>query len=321
MDKSLRVLTLSRRFDAQSLGAYAQDLVQLSPEWKLLLGLRWDHFSGEFNSPATAATAAAQRSRSDSLWSKRFGLIYQPMPFQSVYFSDGTSFNTSGDTYQYDALSSNTPPEGSVNHELGAKCDLADGKLNPGLALFHAVKTNERNRDSESVTPTTCVLSRQGHATGLELAGRITPQWELFASYAYVLDAAIDKGTGLQGEVVGSRPGLTPRHSGTVWSTYQLTPQWRFGAGLNLRSAMAPQLVTSFEAPGDVIADLMAEVRLQDMSFKLKLSNLSSKLYADMLYRGRFTPGRGRTLQLTGTALLTDAADHDVANPWRAQRR
>jgi len=303
VDESLRVVTLNRTFDAKGLGAYAQDMVQLSPTWKVLGGLRWDRFSGTYDTPVIGATAATHRARSDALWSRRFGVLYQPTAFQSYHFSYGTSFNTSGDTYQYDALGSNTPPEGSVNYELGGKLDLADGNLSVRFALFHAIKTNERNRDADTVNATNYVLSGQRHAAGLELdlAGRISKDWEVFASYAFIPDAAIDKGTSLQGETVGSRPGLTPRHSGTVWSTYQLTPMWRVGGGLNARSAMAPQLVTTFEAPSYVTADLMAECTLGDLAFKLNLTNVTNKLYADMLYRGHYTPGKGRTLQLTGT--------------------
>ena len=183
-----------------------------------------------------------------------------------------------------------------------------DGHLSLRVALFKSIKTSERNRDETSVTPTNYVLSGQRHAQGVELdiAGRITPAWEVFASYAYIPDAKIDvgssvNGVSLQGEAVGSRPGLTPRHSGTVWTTYQLTPQWRLGGGLNARSSMAPQLVTTFAAPSYVTADLMAEFTQGDLAYKLNLSNVANQLYADMLYRGHYTPGKGRTLQLTGT--------------------
>ena len=298
-----RVLSVNRSFRSKALGAYAQDLVQLSPEWKVLAGLRWDRFSGDYTTPQLGTTEPTHRARTDSLWSQRLGLLYQSSAFQSYHLSYGTAFNTSGDTYQYDALGSNTPPEGSVNYELGGKLDLADGNLSLRFALFHAIKTNERNRDSETVNPTNYVLSGQRHAAGLEfdVAGRITKQWEVFASYAFIPDAQIDKGTSLQGEVVGSRPGLTPRHSGTVWTTYQLNPQWRIGSGINARSAMAPQLVTTFMAPGYVTGDLMAEYTVGDLAFKLNLNNLTNKLYADMLYRGHYIPGKGRTVQLTGT--------------------
>ena len=309
----------NRSFQSKALGVYGQDLMQVAPDWKLLLGLRWDQVSGEYVTPQlTAANGAVvpptYRARSDSLWSHRLGALYQPTPFQSWHVSYGNSFNTSGDTYQYDALGSNTPPEESVNYELGGKFDLAYGRLSLRTALFYSIKKNERNRDAESVNPTNYVLSGQRHAAGLELdvAGRITTAWEVFISYAWIPDAEIDAGVpaandpdgppvSLQGEPVGSRPGLTPEHSGTVWTTYQLDANWRVGGGLNWRSAMAPQLVTTFEAPGYVIADLMAEYTLRDMAFKFNLSNLTDKLYADMLCRGHYNAGKGRTAQLTAS--------------------
>ncbi|MDH4391466.1 MAG: TonB-dependent receptor [Aquabacterium sp.] len=317
IDEASRVLASNRRFDATALGVYAQDLVQLAPAWKLLLGLRWDRFTGDYATPQIGATAPTRRARSDALWSQRVGLLYQPTAFSSFHVSYGTSFNTSGDAYQYDALGTNTPPEGSVNVELGSKLDLADGNLSLRFALFHSVKNNERNRDADTVNATNYVLSGQRHAAGLEfdLAGRITPQWEVFLSYAWIPDARVDKGAdqingagivtcvncSMQGEPVGARPGLIPRHSGTVWTTYQLTPQWRLGGGVNARSAMAPYQVTSFEAPGYITADLMAEYSVGDLAFKLNLNNITDKLYADMLYRGHYIPGKPRTLQLTGT--------------------
>jgi catecholate siderophore receptor len=322
IDEFGRSVSEDRSFDSKALGVYGQDLVQIAPDWKLLAGLRWDRFSGRYNTPPLTGstgtvTTATHRERSDSLWSQRLGALYQPTPFQSYHFSYGTSFNTSGDTYQYDALGSNTPPEKSVNYELGGKLDLADGRLSLRGALFYSVKKNERNRDAESVNATNYVLSGQRHAAGLELdlAGRITPAWEVFLSYAWIPDAEIDKGAeqvnnagnvtcadcSLQGEAVGSRPGLTPEHSGTVWTTYQLSPRWRAGGGLNWRSAMAPQLITAFEAPGYVTADLMLEYTVGDLSYKFNLSNLSNKLYADMLYRGHYIPGKGRNAQLTAS--------------------
>jgi len=283
----------------------------------VLMGLRWDRFSGDYSTPQLGTTAPTHRARSDALWSRRFGLLYQPSAFASFHFSYGTSFNTSGDTYQYDALGTNTPPEGSVNVELGSKLDLADGNLSLRFALFRSTKTNERNRDADTVNATNYVLSGRRHAAGLELdlAGRISKTWEVFLSYAWIPDARVDQGAdqiggngvvtcvncSLQGEPVGVRPGLIPRHSGTVWTTWQLTPQWRIGGGLNARSRMAPYQVTTFEAPGYVTADLMAEYTVGDLALQLNLSNLTNKLYADMLYRGHYIPGKPRTLQLTGS--------------------
>jgi catecholate siderophore receptor len=315
VNEGARLVSMNRTFDAKALGAYAQDLIQVAPQWKLLAGLRWDRFEGSYDSPQLtnangSITPAAHRARSDSLWSKRVGVLFQPTAFQSYHLSYGTSFNTSGDTYQYDALGANTPPEGSKNFEIGGKLDLAEGNLSLRFALFHSIKTNERNRDSETVNATNYVLSGERHASGLELdvAGRITPAWEVFASYAFIPDAEIDKGAfnlvngryeSLQGEQVGARPGGTPKHSGTIWTTYKLGA-FRFGGGINARSADAPPLIDTFKAPAYVTGDLMAEYALnEDLAFKLNVTNVTNKLYADMLYRGHYIPGKPRTIQLT----------------------
>jgi catecholate siderophore receptor len=236
-------------------------------------------------------------------------VLYQPDERLSFHVSYGTSFNTSGDTYSFDALGENTPPEKSRNLELGGSVDWAEGRFTTRFALFHATKYNERNRDEESVDATNYILSGQRHAAGLDLdfAGRITPDWELFAAYTWIPDAEVDKAASVSGttlvggEAVGERPAMTAVHSGTVWTTYRLAPRWRVGGGLNARGGVKP-LLTSFHAEKYVTADLMAEYDAGPAVFKLNLTNVTDKLYADQLYRGHFIPGKGRTLQLTMTS-------------------
>lgn len=312
VDESLRIVNKNRDFESDALGLYAQDLLQLSPTWKLLGGLRWDRFEGRYRTYSTAAAdfgaVTADRARADSLWSRRVGVLWQPSATRSLHASFGTSFNTSGDAYQYDALGSNTPPEKSRNVEIGAKLDNEAGTATVRLALFHATKYNERNRDEESVSPTNYVLSGQRHAAGLEVdvAGRLTPAWEVFVSYAWIPDAEVDKasavlGTTLTGETVGQRPGLTPKHSATLWSTWKLDAKWRLGGGLNLRSSDTPQQ-SAIRAPGFMTADVMAEYDAGPLVFKLNVTNLADKTYADVLYRGHYIAGKPRTVQLTTTA-------------------
>jgi catecholate siderophore receptor len=309
IDESARIKTRNRDFEARATGVYLQDLVQVADDWKLLGGLRWDRFAGNYRTWSTAAAnfgaLTAERGRTDSLWSKRFGVLYQPSPMASFHLSYGTSFNTSGDTYQYDALDSNTPPEASRNIELGGRLDLAEGNASVRLALFHATKYNERNRDEDSVSPTNYVLSGQRHAAGVEVdvSGRITPAWDVYVSYAWIPDAEVDKassvlGTTLIGETVGQRPGLTPRYTGTVWSTYTVKPGLRLGAGINARSTDTPQQ-SAITAPAFMTGDVMAEYEFRSMTFKLNVTNLTDERYADVLYRGHYVPGKARTVQFT----------------------
>lgn len=320
VDETLRIKRRQSAFDAKSLGVYAQDLVQVAPHWKVLAGLRYDYFKGDYHTyqavttgtnPPPVGTETAARGRSDSLFSHRLGVLYQPSDTLSFHFSYGTSFNTSGDTYQYDLPGSNTDPEGSRNFELGAKIDLLDGKLSTRLALFHSTKFNERNRDSPAGEPLTdYLLSGKRHTAGVELdlAGRIARGWEVFGSYAWIPVAKIDvgnaDGTTLTGELVGQRPSLTPRHSGTIWTTYQFTRSLRLGAGLNARSSQTPNRnPAGIVAPSFVTGDLLAEYTLNEaVAFKLNVTNVTDKLYADSLYTGHYIPGAGRSVQLTMTA-------------------
>lgn len=315
VDESARLKRRSGEFDAKSLGIYAQDLVEVAPHFKVLAGLRWDDFKGVYNTFQTATsttvpvgTTLTDRGRSDKLWSKRFGLLYQPTDTASFHFSYGTSFNTSGDTYQYDDQTKNTPPEGSENYELGAKVDWFDGKLSTRAAAFYSIKTNERNRDPDSAA-TAALLSGKRHASGLEfdVAGRITPAWDVFVSYAWTPIAKIDIGApgsvdGV-GEGAGTRSSLTPRHSGNVWMTYQLTPAFRFGGGLNARSTQTPNRnPVGIDAPSFVTGDLLAEYTYsQQIGFKLNVTNVTNKVYADSLYTAHYVPGLGRQIQLTMT--------------------
>jgi catecholate siderophore receptor len=310
VDESLRQRVLNRTFVAKALGVYAQDLVEVVPNWKLLAGLRWDRFEGDYVSPATATVQETRRSRSDSLWSKRFGILYQPTDHHSFYVSYGTSFNTSGELYNYDAPGAKAPPEKSRNIEAGARFDLFEGRLSARAAIFRSTKYNERNRDSPEGQPLVdFILSGERHASGfeLDLAGRITPAWEVFGSYAWIPSAKVDKaafGVAPSGEREGDRPSLTPRHSGSIFTTYQLTPAIRIGGGLNARSSQTPNRnPAGIVAPGFVTGDLLLEVAVnRHVALKLNLINVTDKLYADSLYSGHYIPGQPRTLYATLTA-------------------
>lgn len=313
VDESLRIASANRTFDARGLGVYAQDLVQVAPHWKLLAGVRFDRFEGTYDNLAIvpnpsnpcAVPVAAQVRRSDSLWSHRVGVLYQPTALQSYHLSYGTSFNTAGDAYQYDAGNADVDPESSRNLEIGGKLDFADGRFTTRFALFHSTKYNERNRDADTVNACNYVLSGERHAAGVELdfAGQLTPQWEVFASYAWIPVARVDRSSGAAGtEPEGSRPGLTPRHTGALWTTYRVAQKWRLGAGLNAASSDSPVgLNPSFSVPRWVTADAMVEYAWAGLALKLHVANLADKHYADMLYRGHYVPGKPRTVSFTLT--------------------
>jgi catecholate siderophore receptor len=232
--------------------------------------------------------------------------MYQPNDSSNYYLSYGTSFNTSGDLYQFDANSAKTPPESSRNIELGAKWELLDGDLSVRTAVARTDKYNERNTDVNQATGE-FLLSGQRHTDSLEfeVSGRITPQWEVFGGVAF-MNARIDKaGSSAAAQAtVGMNPGLTPRRQGNLWVAYTVNPRWRVGGGVTAISSQGPVSANPAalinRAPGYAKWDAMVEFALtQAQTLRLNVDNLTDKLYYSQLYQGWPTPAVGRTVRVT----------------------
>lgn len=327
----------SSGYSAKSYGVYLQDLIQVAPAWKILGGIRYDRLSGDFDqysytnpsctrAPRATVTATCvgrgetynaaspfpsttTTKLSQGAWSYRAGVLYQPTESQSYHVSYSTSFNSSADTYQYvSPQTANTPPEKSRNFEIGAKLDWLDGKLSTRAALFRTEKTNERTTDSD-FAGTSYLLSGKRHSQGLELdvVGRLTSQWEVYFSYSFIPRATIDEvGSTVAAGTVGSRVGLTPKHSGAMWVSYQATPKFRIAGGLRGASENRPlagatgAASRTASAPGYVVGDMMAEYKFTpDLYAQINVSNITNKLYGDQFYPAFVIAGAKRSVLLT----------------------
>ena len=300
-----RVKNWGASFHSTTTGLYAQDTMHLTSQWKLLTGLRHDVFDGEYE-----RASGGPLSRTDRMWSHREGILFQPDQESTYYLSHGTSFNASGDLYQFDNRTTNTPPEQSRNYELGAKWELMDGDLSLRTALFRTIKYNERNTDAASASPTNYLLNGERHTDGIELeaAGRINSKLEVFGSLALqkgLIDNAGDPSINGSQNNVGKTSGLTPRLSGAIWATYKINSQWRAGVGADGMTGRVPAAAESSgtRAPGYVKADALIEYETMDYKVKLNLINLFNKVYVDGVYRGFsvWGPTRGAQLSLTKT--------------------
>lgn len=298
---------LATQFKATTLGLYVQDTIDLTPYWKLVGGLRVDRFQGDFDRSGNTAPNNTPLSRSDTLLSKRLGVMYQPTQEVSYYAAYGTSFNTSGDLYQFDPQSANTPAESSRNMEIGAKWELYDGDLSFRTALARTEKYNERNTDIDTAN-NSYLLSGKRHTDALEfeIAGRITPQWDVFAGLGF-LKAKIDQsGSNAAGQAeVGQNPGLSPSRQATLFTTYRIGDKWRIGGGFTAVSTNKPanSVASTNRAPGYVKADALVEYRISEgNTIKLNIDNLFDKVYYNTLYRGFAAPGDERSVRVTLTS-------------------
>ena len=177
--------------------------MEFIPDWKLTAGIRRDEMRSDYVAVARTGTStmtSTQYSGNFGENSYRVGLSWQPQPDAHYYLGWSDSFSPTADLYQ---LSGNQyPAERSAVTELGAKWLLLDGDLAFRVALYSAIKDWERNTDLES---TASILTRKRRSNGLELelAGRITDEWEVFSglSLTLVADTAV---SGVAGTASGS---------------------------------------------------------------------------------------------------------------------
>ncbi len=301
---NVKTRTSPNSYTADTIGFYGQDMLEITPQWKLLVGARHDDFKADYDRSPTAAETAqgiqglVPYSRTDRVWSYRTGLIFQPTDMQSYYVSYGSSFNPSAELYQLDDRSKNTPPEKNRNIELGAKWDLLDGNLSFRSALFRSEKTNERNTDLGS--PDIYLLSGKRHTNGIEfeLTGRITSDWEIFGGWA-IMHANIDAAAGSNTVNLNKRPINTPSYTANIWSTYKLNGGWKIGGGFEAVGKRYGNATNTNEAPAYVRWDALVEYQAQKYAIKLNAFNLFNQTYYEGIYAGHVTPGTARTAQLS----------------------
>lgn len=298
------VNTVTADSKADTVAFYFQDMIDLNPQWKVILGARYDHFKASTdNQSFTKQAAAANVSRTDKVWSYRTGVLYQPDLNQSYYASYGTSFNPSAEAYSTDPKGALTDPEKNANYEIGARWNLLNGDLALRTAIFRTEKTNERQTDIEPGVIKPYLMSGKRHTDGIELeaAGRLTDKWQLFAGLA-LMDPVIDQvANPARKHQEGNRPDNAPTYTGNLWSTYQIDGNWKVGGGMNAMGKRYTNADNIVFLPSFVRWDAMAEWTHRDVSIQLNVLNLFNTDYYEGLYGGFAVPGTKRSARVTAS--------------------
>lgn len=281
-----------------TVGFYVQDLIELAPQWKALLGVRYDVFDQEYSDDLTRNTM----SRTDSTWSPRVGLVYQPDQIQSYYISVSRSYQPSAEMFALSTTNQDLEPEETTNYEIGGKWDLLDNRLALTAALFRLERTNMKTTDPAN--PTKLVLAGEQRTDGLELtaSGKLSDKWQVYAGYAY-LDAEIIKSNSRTNGVAneGQVPTLTPRHSANLWLVRSLTETWRVGMGANYVDDRYTALDNQVVMPAYTTVDAALLYNLPKWDMALRLRNVFDKDYYASAHGSvdLISPGAPRTLELS----------------------
>jgi catecholate siderophore receptor len=300
-----KVPNLRGESSGDTIALYVQDQMELSKQWKALLGLRWEQFSADAKTTniQTGATTAGPFARTDTMLSGRAGLIWQPSDAQSYYVSASNSFNPSGELGVYagtaqtnlSAVNQNLDPEENHNYEVGAQWDIGRG-LQLRTALFRTVKINQRINDS---TTGTTILDGERRVDGIEvqLSGQITSNWDVYASGA-LMDGLIVKSSVNQGKT----PLGVPDAVANVWTIYRLGGGWEVGGGMNYNSGFWLTDANNAKVPSYVVFDATAAYVQRKYEIRLNLFNVADELYYIGGYQNspnRVLPGVPRSMALT----------------------
>ena len=215
---------------------YVQDEIALTPQWKVLAGLRYDHFKVDFDDRRSLVTPT-DLSRTDDDYSPRLGLIWEPNVASTYYISYSYAFLPSGEQLGLATTTADLAPEKSVNYEVGARWDLR-----PGLTLSTAVYRLDKNdvRVADPTNPGFFVKTGQQRTDGIEigLQGDVTSFWQVYGGYAHLngrITNPINSGTAATvGTIIpaGRRIGLVPQNTVSLWNKFDLGFGW--GAGLGV---------------------------------------------------------------------------------------
>lgn len=256
---------------------YAFDTLELGTLFELNAGLRYESNRAEFRNipllvvpPGTTALTPAQRQpqiSDENLFSYRFGAVFHPIENVSFYGAYGNARTPSSATVRLGcgvipATGAADPcavaPEKARTFEIGAKAELANKKLLLTAALFRNERTNFRTPSNDPSLPNSLqVLDGKSRVDGIALGvtGNLTPEWAIFANYTY-LDSKVKQSvsdfclaspgaTGCGNSVAipdpqaGDRLIQTPKHSGSLFTTYAFPFGLQIGYGLTYQGRFA----------------------------------------------------------------------------------
>ena len=154
------------------------------------------------------------------------------------------------------------------------------------------------------------LLAGEQRVRGLELgaAGKVTPQWDLFANYTFMASKTLKSLN--EPARVGQALGNTPRHSLNLWTTYALPQGWTLGYGVrfvgtrNVTSAGDGKLSAYWVHSAMVGYELNRQWKL-----RLNLENIGNKAYVagvrqrlgEQSRSSAVEYGEGRTARVTAT--------------------
>ena len=303
---------LDVRQHTKTISLYAFDTLELSPQWLLNLGLRYDDYDTVHITPSATAAAVVLRNQSDFV-NYQAGIVYKPAQNGSFYLSYGTSSTPPGmdggdGADGITAAIKDLEPQDTRNTELGVKWNLLDNRLNLTAAAFRTVMNNSRVTSDAGTTQNVGRKRVDGVEIGFN--GQLADNWSVFGGYTW-LDAVVEN-NGYVNTGTTAAPVWTPspyngnqfpnnaKHSANLWTTYDLPFGLTLGGGATYADKQYGNVANTKWIPSYTRWDAVASYSFGGRyRVQLNVQNLTDKLYFNRPYASHYAgiaPGRSATL-------------------------
>jgi len=277
-------------------GIYAQDQIEITEQFKVRFGGRYDDFSQDIDNRATGTTP----QKSYTKFSPMAGMVFEPTKSISLYASYGKGFRpNSGVGFDGQPFE----PEISESYEVGAKFVTPDGRITSTVSLYKMKKDNVLTTDPANAGFSKPVGSARSKGIEFDLNAKLPAGFELFLTYAYT-DAewatnALDPNFGFQ--ILEGDPLINiPKHQGNalLFKTFSVGDhEAMLGAGVTHVGRRLGETATTFYLPSYTIAKLLGSLTINDqIKLSANVDNLFNKKYYASSYASLWVqPGMPRS--------------------------
>lgn len=260
------------RVDLTVYSVYLQDEIQLTENFDIILGARFDSFDIEvFNAnPSVMET----RSRTDEEVSPRAGMIYKPQENISLYASYSESFlPRSGEQYtDINGDDDRLEPDTYSNSEIGVKWEAESG-LSITAALFENEQSSPQVADNDPATLD--VVDSEISGFELIISGEVNEDWSITANYSNLDGEIVDRSG-----PTGRTPRELPENTFSVWSTYMVNDKFGLGFGAIYQGESYINTSNSAVLPSYTRIDLAAYYDINESwRVQFHVENLTDELY------------------------------------------
>lgn len=294
--------TRGRRAKLQTTAFFFENALDLTPEWKLIGGLRHEHMRLDDDNLRTGV----RQSKTYDPTTGRIGIVWAPNETLSLYgqYSTGTdplsgALSLPGGTTDLDLTRGHQV-------EAGVKGLLPSIRGQWTAAVYRIEKRDLLSRDPDDPTITRQV-GRQS-STGIELAfaAEPLPGWTIDANIALLrarYDDFSELASGAPVSRNGNVPTGVPAHMANFWTTWQFAPQWKIGAGVRYVGDRPTNAANSRWLPSYTVVDAALTYEYSsELSVMLAVKNLTARDYAVSGSDSTWLLGAPRTVLLTTRA-------------------